>query len=60
MESMKNKLEQDMLSLLESGEIVFQCQGEKIKAHRNILSARYMLLELRLSSSNDCLNDPFQ
>ena len=42
MESMKNKLEQDMLSLLESGEIVFQCQGEKIKAHRNILSARYM------------------
>ena len=45
MESMKAKLEQDMFSLLESGDnsdIVIRCKyGEEIKAHRNILSARY-------------------
>ena len=45
MESIQDKLEQDMLNLLESGDnsnIVLQCQGwsRKIKAHRNILSAR--------------------
>ena len=43
MESLQDKLEQDMLSLLESGDnsdIVLQCEGEEIKAHRNILSAR--------------------
>ena len=37
----QDKLEQDMLSLSFSGDIVFQCQEEEIKAHRNILSARY-------------------
>ena len=42
-ESLKEKLERDMLNLLESGDnsdIVLQCQGEEIKAHRKILSAR--------------------
>ena len=42
-ESLKLKLEQDMLNLLESGDnsdIVFHCKGEEIKAHRKILSAR--------------------
>ena len=42
-ESLKEKLERDMLKLLESGDnsdIVLQCQGEEIKAHRKILSAR--------------------
>ena len=47
-DSRKHKLEQDMLSLLESGDngnIVLQCKGEEIKAHRNILSARSMSIE---------------
>ena len=42
-ESLKLKLEQDMLNLLESGDnsdIVFHCKGEEITAHRKILSAR--------------------
>ena len=42
-ESTLSTLERDMLSLLESGDnsdIVLQCQGEEIKAHRKILSAR--------------------
>ena len=46
MESLQDKLEQDMLNLLVSGDksdIVFKFKyyGEEIKAHRNILSARY-------------------
>ena len=39
----RTKLEQDMWDLLESGfnsDLVIQCQGEDIKAHRLILSAR--------------------
>ena len=39
----RTKLEQDMWDLLESGfnsDLVIQCQGEEIKAHRLILSNR--------------------
>ena len=39
----RTKLEEDMRDLLVSGynsDLVIQCQGEEIKAHRGILSAR--------------------
>ena len=39
----RTKLEQDLGDLLESGsnsDLVILCQGEEIKAHRTILSAR--------------------
>ena len=39
----RTKLEQDFLALLDSGnnsDLVIQCQGEDIKVHRIILSAR--------------------
>ena len=39
------KLEEDMWDLLESGydsDLVIHCQGEEIKTHRGILSARYL------------------
>ena len=49
----QDKLEQDMLSLSFSGDIVFQCQEEEIKAHRNILSARYYVLQLGSLSNNE-------
>ena len=39
----RTRLDQDMRALLESGfnsDLVIQCRGEEIKAHRLILSAR--------------------
>ena len=45
----RSKLEQDLWDLLEFGnysDLIIQCQGEDIKAHRNILSARYYTTEL--------------
>ena len=49
----RTKLEQDLGDLLESGDnsdLIIQCQGEDIKAHRIILSARYFMLNAMLQS----------
>jgi len=56
-ESAQSTLERDMLSLLESGDnsdIVLQCEGEEIKAHRSILSARSPVLRAVLELDQPC------